>query len=297
MRMLHGDERLPQGIVHHSKRHPDNIRKVAVTCLLCGTERFVIIPRGKQRVRDGFTGACHACAIGKRKDVWRHPSGATILWGKREKGKHKEVPFICLHCGKEKIVWATQIFSKAKTWLGWCSDCIEARGSHRKLIEDKKLQPWGSWIFFSQRTATHIPVKCGLCGRTRMMAEGSVLANWQRRMTGYCPNRFECNKARLELGEDKELGNENVEPSKVEEKRRRGPVPKPAGKFLADVRAVIREIYSKLKLDRAVTLPLATARLQLLSYSLGEEGVRKKVKRTTGQTWETFVEHVLKDCG
>lgn len=204
MRMIHGDEELPKGIIHHSKRHPKNIRKVAVECLLCGRERYVIIPRGKQREKEGFTGACHPCGKGKRTKEEKHPSGAIILWGKRVKGKRNEVPFICLNCGKEKIVWATQIYSKVKPWRGWCGDCIEARGSHRKFIKDEELKPWDSWIFFSQRTATHIPVKCGLCGRTRMMAEGSVLANWQRRMTGYCANRFECNKARRAWAEKDE---------------------------------------------------------------------------------------------
>lgn len=208
--MLQGDEPLPQGIVHHSKRDPNNIRKVAVTCRSCGTERYVFIPRGVQREKEGFTGACHSCAMGVRKEVWRHPlNGATILWGKRVHGKKHLVPFICINCGEEKIVRASQVYTKAKKWSGWCSGCIEERGSVFKVTDDLELKPWGSWIFFSQSDGKSVPVKCGLCRRTRLMSRKSVLCNYQKGMTGYCQNRFECNKARLEWesGSQRENGN------------------------------------------------------------------------------------------
>jgi transcription elongation factor Elf1 len=177
MRMLHGDERLPNGIIHHSDRHPEDIKRVAVTCLRCNTKRYVLIPRGKQRKKEGWTGACHSCAMGVRKETWRHPNGALILWGKRARGQKHLVPFICLKCGEEKIVRASQVYQTAKPWSGWCGDCIAARNP-KKITEDYELKPYGSAVLFSQRTSTHIPVRCGMCGRTRLMSEGSVLCNY-----------------------------------------------------------------------------------------------------------------------
>ena len=179
MRMLHGDERLPQGIVHHSKRHPANIRKVAVTCLLCGTARFVLIPRGKQREKEGFTGACHTCGTGKRKDVWTHPSGALILWGKRPKGKRKQVPFICIQCGEEKVVWATQIYSTTKPWCGRCSRCIETRGSNKKFIEDKEA-PSGTLTQFSKEKNGMVPILYKTCRCTQWVPRKTAIQRWAK---------------------------------------------------------------------------------------------------------------------
>jgi|GEM_PF-4157097 len=201
--MLHGDERLPNGIIHHSDRHPNDIKKVAVTCLRCNKKRYVLIPRGKQRENEGWTGACHACAMGVRKETWRHPNGALILWGERVRGQKHLVPFICLNCGEKKIVRASQVYTKAKRWLGWCGDCIEARGSITKVNGDVELKPWGSWIYFSQAIGKQVPVKCGLCGRIRQMHRTSVLSNYQKGMTGYCSDSRECNRTRI----DRESGN------------------------------------------------------------------------------------------
>jgi integrase len=78
--------------------------------------------------------------------------------------------------------------------------------------------------------------------------------------------------------------------------RPRGPAPRSVDKFLRDARAVVVEIYRELKSERDVTLPAATPRLQLLGHDLGEAGVRIKIKRKTGMTWEKFVKSVLKDC-
>jgi hypothetical protein len=68
--------------------------------------------------------------------------------------------------------------------------------------------------------------------------------------------------------------------------RRRGPEPQPAEDFIRDVYRVIDELLSS---DGEATLPLAAPRIQLLGHDLGEEAIRKKLKRKAKVTWEVAV--------
>lgn len=291
MRMLHGDERLEKGIVHHSKRHPENKKKVVVTCLICSKERFVLIPRGKQREREGFTGACHACGTGYRTDVWTHPNGAPVFFNKRERGKRHLVPFICLNCGEEKITWVSQVCSTKKKWLGWCSECIEKRENPRKLTHEVTLFT-GSKVCYGERHPTarqRVAVICGFpgCGDKRFIYRQPVEATQKHQpWTGYCRKHKMSDVAALLLRlQEKRAEQQNGNAGK---RRRKPPVkqinkpPMVLGKTIDDLNAAILKLYDTTLVNSEVTETKVASELGLGRPNHGDEGhenVRRILRR------------------
>jgi hypothetical protein len=173
---------------------------------------------------------------------------------------------------------------------------------YNKLLGDKPLKS-GSvihWELLSE-DGNRLKVTCGACGEDWWPIQTYVVSrNRNPNWTGYCPTCLSSpailSQRLLEKASRSSTGRKNKEHSGSEVKRR-GPTPKPADKFLADARVVVLELYRKLKKVGAITLPAVTPRLQILEHDLSAEGVRKKIQRKAGKTWEEFVESVLKNCG
>jgi len=228
----------------------------------------------------------------RSQDETHATTGTIIHWGERDPANRWERVAITCHQCRRKSFTHTQSIKHVR-WSGLCRECIELRGSPRKLIHDEHFEN-GTIIHYGEPDPKapdkRVMVTCEECKEKRSMTR--VAASRLKHDGG----SWHCRKCHGSALRAHFASLRQAPANQPQPPVKRGPTPKPVDKFMADAREVIIEIRNEFRSDRSVTLPIATARLQIRKHDVSEDGVRMKVKRKTGLTWERFVESVLNDC-
>jgi hypothetical protein len=236
----------------------------------------------------------------RRSQDETHATGTSIHWGERDPDdRWNRVAITCHGCHRKSFTHINSI--KHEKWSGLCGECIEQRGSHLKFTHDERFES-GTIIHWGEPDPKapdkRLMVTCGHCGGKRSITRvaASILkhdgGSWKCRQCHNASLRAHFTGQREGLASSKQT-KDGGQPLP---KGKRGRTAKPVDEFLADVKEVIRELFIELRSDREITLPVATARLQLRDQDFSEDVVRMRVKRKTGLKWEEFVKSVLKDC-
>jgi hypothetical protein len=158
----------------------------------------------------------------------------------------------------------------------------------------------GLWLLFSQENEEGTPVKYERCSTPDKECAGKISNNVARdylslsrrgkTLLGTCHRHAVSPRFLLAAAEaqfrheiDATAQPQNGNSAKHDKP---GPKPKPADDFIADVYAVIDEL---LALEGVAPVADAAPRIQLSGHDLGEDGIRKKLKRKAGVTWEGAV--------